>query len=196
MLCIVEQNACARKSGTGNCCAGKYHGRSDSLAHMNDSDGEVEECGGHGNKTKASEQQQAMATFMPAQAKAVQFQQSRIWSRQDANHNVAAKGNVTEDPRVHETVTATSGTWSKHSYTPENSVEIWSPQAAAQVIARHQAVMEQRNVQLSKSRPKLRDCDWQKLKRLPGDPKHMNAHTRLRVAILSESLLPCTIDSG
>lgn len=70
-------------------------------------------------------------------------------------------------------------------------LEINSPKAAARAIMKVQARMDERNLQLSQERPT--DIDWQQLKSIPGDPKHLDTKSRLRVAVLSQSLLPCAL---
>ena len=66
-----------------------------------------------------------------------------------------------------------------------------SPKAAARAIMKVQVEMNEKNMRLSKHRPK--DVEWHQLTRIPGDPKHLDANSRLTVAVLSQSLLPCTL---
>ena len=169
----------------GGCCAGRSHSRSDSLANLNDSDSEAEST--EGRRTAAAASPPPIGTGVE-RAKVVHFQK-HCGGRQ---------------PQVDEARSAVVGGQAAALSRPQSSPAgcstggqaglCPSQLAASRAIARHQAELDAQNLQLSKKRPK--DVVWQHLKRLPGDPKHFNMGTRLRVATLSRSLIPCTLPNA
>lgn len=168
-------------------CAGRCHGRSDSLANMNDSDGEIEETS---ITQKPEAPWQSQEDTRSGRTRAVHFQHGKTTSQQNTDEQVEGRQDTAVYTSHREAISARADDRCQHNGAATRPAADTSQEAIAQVIARSQAAMEEKNLQLSKVRPKT--VDWLRLRRVPGDPKHLNARTRLRVAVLSESLLPCS----
>ena len=156
---------------------------------MNDSDGEFEESASNIKKTEAPWDHQE--DTRSGRTRAVHFQHGRSRSQQNKDERFEGRQDAAVHTSHHVVVSARADDRCQHDGAAAHPVAETSQEARAQVIARIQAAMEETNLQLSKARPKT--VDWLKLRKVPGDPKHLNARTRLRVAVLSESLLPCSL---
>eukprot|EP00892_Ulva_mutabilis_P004409 jgi/Ulvmu1/233/UM001_0237.1 len=178
--------------------SGRANSRSDSLAHLNDSGSEAAELSANGGAGVMLHTE--TDSLVAAKERAVRFK-GRGGERQvHTAHGAAALGMCQE--RSETSVALASSPPANHPCSSgvmkamdKQIGTISSQQAAERAVARQQAQLEADNLCLSRA-ARTQTVEWLELSRLPGDPQHFDKGTRLRVATLSRSLLPCSLQHG